>query len=251
MRNIFLVPSSIRVGNLVPQNLTPTASTNVNAPSPAAGGGPAPAQFKKALPGLTAERLAALTGTLNQPAHEDAASLVNRAIEMWNQSRLAMCGSDDEREQLLKTLRPVLDGKEFVLFEQLAEQGEVPSRSKKDAIRTSKGVEKATLHYLETLRNGCARAFHGHLLPEDGVTQWKTRLQNLEQRCKADKSFPLCALENLQIFQTELRYGKAHKPTAEEIAAVLDLAHDLPRRVQIDLNEQPSKASAKPVKKKI
>ena len=249
MRNIFLVPSWIRTGNLVPQKLNPAASTNANTPSPAAGGGPSPAQFKKALPGLTFERLAELSCSLNQSAQEDAVSLVNRAIEVWNQSRLAMCGSEEERKQLLQTLNPLFEGKELISFKKLAEAGEVPSRSSKNSIESAKGVEKAALIYLETLRNGCAQAFRGHLLPEDGVTQWKTRLENLKERCRTEKGLPLCTLEYLQSFQTELRVSKAHAPTAEEIAAVLGLAHELPRRLQLDLKAQPSKASAKPVKK--
>ena len=223
----------------------------MNTPSPAAGGGPAAARLKKALPGLTAERLAELSCSLSQSAQEDAATLVNRAIEMWNQSRLAMCGSDDEREQLLKTLNPVFEGKEFISFEQLASHGEVPSRSKKGAIRSAKGVEKATLHYLEILLRGCDQAFRRHLIAADGVGQWKSSLENLEQRCRSEKGLPLCALKSLQGFQSALRGNLAHVTTASEIAVVLDLSAELPRMLQIDQNVRSSKAVVKMVKKEV
>lgn len=200
---------------------------------------------------MTPEHLAELSCSLSQSTQEDAAELVNRAIEVWNQANLAMCSSEEERKQLLQTLNPVFGGMEFVLFKHLAAQGEVPSRSKRGAIRSAKGVEKAVLHYLQTLRKGCDLAFRRHLIHADGVEQWKSRLQNLEQRCRREKGLPLCVLKNFQDFQIELRGEETHTTTASEIAEVLDSVDELPRMLQIDQISRPSKPSSDPVNKKL
>ncbi len=206
---------------------------NAKTPSPAAGGGSAPAKFKRALPGLTADRLADLSCSLNQSGQEDVVSLVNRAIEVWNQSHLAVCGSDEERKRLLQTLNPFFGSDELISFETLAESGEVPRSNSKASMGSAKGVEKAALHYLETLREGCAQAFSGHRIPEEGVRQWKSRLKDLHQRCRTEKGHPLCALIKFQIYQKTLSAHKAHKPSADEIASVLDLMHELPPMFKI------------------